>query len=96
MDKSELPSDFAVSDKSEQVNQLLHVDALFWDRDSHGLFDFECKGLTSSKMTMFGCSMLAHEDCQLKPIIPLLDAPETYSPLLSAVYRQGKYWLYNS
>lgn len=29
----------------ERINHFLEVDALFWDRDSHGLFDYESKSL---------------------------------------------------
>ena len=33
----------------ERINHFLDVDALFWDRDSHGLFDYECKNLQENK-----------------------------------------------
>lgn len=33
------------TDQIEKINHFLEVDGLFWDRDSHGLFDYECKNL---------------------------------------------------
>lgn len=33
----------------ERVSHVLNVSGLFWDRDSHGLFDYESRILTSSK-----------------------------------------------
>lgn len=30
----------------EAIEHTLEVDALFWDRDSHGLFDYESKYLS--------------------------------------------------
>ena len=40
----------------EQINQTLQVNALFWDRDSHGLFDYESKNLKVHDLTVLGCA----------------------------------------
>lgn len=32
----------------ERINHYLVFDALLWDRDSHGLFDYESKGLIAN------------------------------------------------
>ena len=40
----------------ELINHSLDVDALFWDRDSHGLFDYEFKHLKTANITAIGCS----------------------------------------
>ena len=32
----------------ERINHDLVVDAFIWDRDSHGLFDYESKSLTET------------------------------------------------
>ena len=37
------------SSTEERVSHVLNVSGLFWDRDSHGLFDYESRILTSSK-----------------------------------------------
>ena len=42
-------------EKIERINHFLEMDALFWDRDSHGLFDYESKGLKYSKLATSGC-----------------------------------------
>ena len=36
------------------------------------------------------------QNLNLKQVYPLIDFPVTYSSLVSAVYRQDNYWIYNS
>ena len=72
------------------------MDALFWDSDSHGLFDYESKGLKYSKLATSGCFQLARDDCVLKTVMPKLGCPEQYSKLLSVVYKHGSYWIYHA
>ena len=40
----------------------LQVHSLSWDRDSHGLFDYDAKYLTQSKLQFQGCSYIATDD----------------------------------
>ena len=72
------------------------MDALFWDRDSHGLFDYESKGLKSAKMQTSGCFMLVRDEDTLKTIMPKLGCPESYQMLVSIVYKAGAYWVYHT
>ena len=44
------------NEQIELINHSLDIDALFWDRDSHGLFDYEFKHLKSASITAIGCS----------------------------------------
>ena len=46
----------------EKINYDLIVDALIWDRDSHGLFDYESKTLIESKLTATGCFILGRNE----------------------------------
>ena len=48
----------------EYINDQLSIDALFWDRDSHGLFDFESKILQENTMVVTGCSVIARDKKQ--------------------------------
>ena len=32
------------------------IEAQIWDRDSHGLYDYECKNLVKSTLKVTGCS----------------------------------------
>ena len=45
----------------EIIKYPLKINALLWDRNSHGLFDYDSKNLTSSKHTLVGCSFLARD-----------------------------------
>lgn len=72
------------------------MDALFWDRDSHGLFDYESKGLKASKMQASGCFMLVRDEDTLKTSMPKLGCPDTYQMLVSIVYKAGAYWVYHT
>ena len=71
----------------EGINHTLEIDALFWDRDSHGLFDYEFKHLKCANVTATGCSQLARDNYQLKCMMPNLGMPEDYQNLLSFVYK---------
>ena len=44
------------NEQIELINHSLDIDALFWDRDSHGLFDYEFKHLKTYNITAVGCS----------------------------------------
>ena len=74
----------------------MEVDALFWDRDSHGLFDYESKGLKDNKMQSTGCFTLVRDEQTLKQVMPKLGCPESYQMLLSVVYKSGSYWVYHT
>ena len=80
----------------ERINHFLEVDALFWDRDSHGLFDYESKTLAHNKMTSTGCLLLVRDADQLKTVVPKLGCPENYQTLISVVYKGGAYWVYHN
>ena len=49
------------TDFHETIKYPLKINALLWDRNSHGLFDYDSKNLTSSKLTLVGCSFLARD-----------------------------------
>ena len=83
------------SDSLELINHYLEADALFWDRDSHGLFDYEFKHLKVGHLTTVGCSILARENYLLKTVIPRLGTPEHYQMLLTIVYKAGCYWVFH-
>ena len=44
------------NEQIEVINHSLDIDALFWDRDSHGLFDYEFKQLKCANVIATGCS----------------------------------------
>ena len=80
----------------ERINQHLEIDALFWDRDSHGLFDYESKTLKDNKMGTSGCFILVRDENTLKTVMPKLGCPDSYQMLLSVVYKGGSYWIYHT
>ena len=80
----------------ERINHYLELDALFWDRDSHGLFDYESKCLVESKLTASGCFLLVRDENTLKSAMPKLGCPESYQMLLAVVYKNGAYWVYHT
>lgn len=77
------------------MNHDLQVNSLFWDRDSHGLFDYESKSLVDDAILVSGCTQLVRDENALKTTLPKLDTPKTYQKLISVVYNNGSYWVYN-
>ena len=76
---------------------MLAVDGFFWDRDSHGLFDYDSKVLTISRLKLEGCSYIAYDqNNHLKQTYPHLGNPKNYTGLLSYVWQQGNFWIFNS
>ena len=49
------------NDQVEAINHFIDIDCIFWDRDSHGLFDYESKNLRHSHLTTIGCLKLARD-----------------------------------
>ncbi len=47
IDNASLPSEVMQSETEqfESINHQLEIEGFFWDRDSHGLFDFESRTL---------------------------------------------------
>ena len=45
----------------EHISHPLQVNALFWDRNSHGLFDYDSKNLVGAKLSLVGCSFIARD-----------------------------------
>ena len=45
----------------EQIKYPLKINALLWDRNSHGLFDYDSRSLASSKLSLVGCSFVARD-----------------------------------
>ena len=56
-----MPPHEPIVEKIESINHYLEIDALFWDRDSHGLFDYECKNLMPYQLTATGCFKLIRD-----------------------------------
>lgn len=58
MDNTSLPSEVLPTEveQFEQINHQLEIEGFFWDRDSHGLFDFESRTLKQASLTVVGCS----------------------------------------
>jgi hypothetical protein len=83
-------------DVLEPINHQLEIDGFFWDRDSHGLFDFESRTLKQASLTVVGCSQLAREKTLLKSVMPSLEPPSDYQMLISVIYKQGMYWIYHN
>ena len=45
----------------EQIQKQLKIGAMFWDRDSHGLFDYDARNLSDSHLMLTGCSMICSD-----------------------------------
>ena len=68
---------------------------MIWDRDSHGLFDYDSKVLKDWQMETTGSSMLVRDEFSLKTVVPKLDCPKSFQKLVSLVYKKGAYWVYH-
>ena len=49
------------SEGTEPINVAVDVNAFFWDRDSHGLFDYDSSHLVESYIKLKGCSLIASD-----------------------------------
>ena len=80
IDNSSLPSEVIPTEleQFEPINHQLEIEGFFWDRDSHGLFDFESRTLKQASLTVVGCSQLAREKTMLKAVVPSLEPPSDY------------------
>ena len=85
----------------ETVNHQAEVVSLIWDRDSHGLFDYESRQLEESKLNHAGCCQVVRDKNQVVSHMPFKDDEELPSnsaenqKLFSLVYKQGLYWIYH-
>ena len=52
---------FAPEHDIEEVNHQAEVVSLIWDRDSHGLFDYESKALEEARCTQAGSGLLVRD-----------------------------------
>lgn len=59
------------------------------------MFDYESKSLESDSIQVSGSTLVVRDANSLKTTLPKLDTPESYQKLLSVVYKNGKYWVYN-
>jgi hypothetical protein len=63
----------------------VQVEAFIWDRDSHGLYDYESKSIVRQSMKCVGCVMVSRKEQELKQVIPNVDNLEEYQNLISIV-----------
>ena len=79
----------------EYVLEQVEIQSLIWDRDSHGLFDYESKQLEENRLTSTGCGMVVRDKYELKAVMPFADESEEMQKLFSLVYKEGVYWIYH-
>jgi hypothetical protein len=60
----------------ETVNHQAEVVSLIWDRDSHGLFDYESRQLEESKLDHAGCCQVTRDKYQVVSVMPFKDDEE--------------------
>ena len=84
------------TEQLEVINHFIDIDCIFWDRDSHGLFDYESKSLKRKHLTTIGCMKIARDGYDIQTVIPGLSSPTNYQELLSIVYKANSYWIYHT
>ena len=90
--KGELEIQFNV----EPIDKVLTVVALNWDRDAIGLYDYDYALFEISKIKILGCTFLARDEKnQLKLIMPEIESPRDFTSLLSVVFKNKSYWVFN-
>ena len=86
--------------KTERVNQLLEIDAIMWDRESHGLFDYDNKELKDHRLIALGSSLLVREQNKwfVRSVMPMEEGnlPDNSNKLVSFVYKDNSYWVYHA
>ncbi len=70
-------------------NLSVEIEASIWDRDSHGLFDFEHKHMERHNIKVTGCrkfyfkshslDIIAREEQRLKALLPNVDDLESHA-----------------
>jgi hypothetical protein len=54
---------------SEFIPRIVKVKGYIWDRDSHGLFDYDAKHYTVSELTFAGCCYISlDQSLQIKQV----------------------------
>ena len=78
----------------EAIRYSLKATGIFWDRDSHGLFDYDTHMVTVSRCDLLGCSLLAYDlkTLQLRQVYPQIKQP--FVNLVSIASMAQQYWVF--
>lgn len=90
-----IPKDLLKSDNPfYTINAFVQI----WNRDSHGLFDYDFKSITERNVEIKGNLFIYAESCnKIAALLPSVksDDPES-KKLLSIAYKEGRYWIYHA
>lgn len=75
-----------------------------WDRECHGLFDFDLTNIKKVENQFVGCGYIQRRKQQIRIELPGLAAEQVQDSkdedetenLLGIVYKQNKYWLFHN
>ena len=90
----------------ETIWQRAIVTSYTWDRECHGLFDFDIQEIDQLKNEFIGCGYVQRQGQRINVQLPGLaheqaeenknrDKPEIEN-LISMVYKHGEYWLFHN
>ena len=71
-----------------------------WDRECHGLYDFDLKNVERVESKYVGCGYVQREQNQIRIEHPGLavdkEKNENIENLVSLVYKHNKYWIFHN
>ncbi len=84
----------------ERIWERLNVQALTWDRECHGLYDFDLKSADKFEGNFVGCGYIQRQKQQITVELPGLAPKASTAPeiekLLSLVYKEKQYWVFHN
>lgn len=82
--------------KSDEPFYKLHAKVRIWNRESHGLFDYDLKSISESKIELLGNLFIYGNSDGVKALLPSINPTDGQSKrILSIAYKNGRYWAYH-
>ena len=71
-----------------------------WDRECHGLYDFDIKNIDKAENKFIGCGFVQRNGNNIRiehpGLAPEKEKKEDIEKLVSLVYKHGKYWIFHN
>ena len=82
--------------KSDVPFYKIILDTKIWNRESHGLFDYDLRGVIEKKMEIKGNLFIYGTYVNIHALLPSVVFDEHNSKKLFAVaFKEGRYWIYH-
>ena len=83
--------------KSDEPFYKVITDVKVWERDSHGLFDYDHRHSSQTEIDITGNVFLHGNGANVLALLPSVVPEDIFMrKLLSIAYKEGRYWIYHS